>query len=568
MNTMSAVREISKGREDWKKKKDDVIRLIKSQEFDRERIILFASGWCENSILVKTAICKEETWKRIEEDNRHRWDDMTMDTSLWCGMVEGGGQAPRIEYGEEKMRIGGDKHENPGAADRVVEHRTFEGMTGRKDYYDIRQELLWAHGLHWVRENKAWCRLDDNGDVEDVIKIEEIDNTKIIHANSEMMEMQTTARGELILLVFDCMWTRENFKEWKIQETKKRIEASVGLYYEEHEEEDQGWIRGVKVIRKRHDKYTLAAHINSKTTEKRYEEFLVCDWRHRRLVKMTLEPKNMTSYYENAEGKPYEISPIFFDGEVLSKYKMDKEKYTLTASSITCRNAWHIKSWDYNEEGQVFAYAKDLAGIPYEEQMHWKQFNEKPKAWLPERTIRTDFIGKWREIEPGIERLIETIRRIMRNKPEWFEAEMDELEEQIQYPLSRSKDEWAQSIAAMQQVVVEGLKAQGLKRICIRRGKGNITEDEKKWRGIRWAQEALVYGGMDKKEAEKTVESLKELQQVRSWMWGHKRGESWSEKVRDLLEEYGTAREHVRGMAERCAESLDTLHKMLNKEQE
>jgi len=42
--------------------------------------------------------------------------------------------------------------------------------TEDKHYYEIAQFLTQAHNLHWTPERRAWCPLDGNGDVEDVIK--------------------------------------------------------------------------------------------------------------------------------------------------------------------------------------------------------------------------------------------------------------------------------------------------------------------------------------------------------------------------------------------------------------
>jgi hypothetical protein len=37
---------------------------------------------------------------------------------------------------------------------------------------------------------------------------------------------------------------------------------------------------------------------------------------------------------------------------------------------------------DVNEEGQIHAYIVDLRNLPYEERLHWKAYNEPPKAGI------------------------------------------------------------------------------------------------------------------------------------------------------------------------------------------
>ena len=89
------------------------------------------------------------------------------------------------------------------------------------------------------------------------------------------------------------------------------------------------------------------------------------------------------------------MSPVFFNAEVLHKYKADTEKYTLEDRSINCRGTWSLQTYDVNEAGQVHTYLRYLGYLPYKEQLYWQSFNEWPKAALSERAIATDFKGEF-----------------------------------------------------------------------------------------------------------------------------------------------------------------------------
>ena len=574
MNVMETVRNAAKGHENWVEKKDAIIRLLKSQEYGTDRIILLARSGIENTILIKGAVCKEERWETLREDEKDRWDDTNSGRPVWCGMVSGGGEPDRIEYGSQPIKVGGG-----GIQDRSIEatalvaDRYFEGRMGRKDSLELWQDLEWGQDLHWMRERKAWCRLDNNGDIAEIVKIDEreeerrhyMKHSTIVHADSETMEMQMVGKGDVLLLVFDCCWMKEGFHGYMNQEEESRIDADAGLYYIEHREEDQGWIRGIKVVKSHNDKYSLASRINSKDEEEKYAEFIVEDWRHKRLTTTKIGPSDTTSYFEKAEGKPYGVSPVYFRGEVLDKYRNNREKYTLESDSVGCRNTWHLSPLRVNDAGQIFTYAIYLGRLPYEEQLHWRQYNEEPKGDLPERIVRTDFLGQYGEAEPGIGQLKEMIKKICKKGSSWFHAEIDELDETLQYPLGSSTVIWAECISSMQKVVCEGLVQRELRKMCPDAGRNCHRKDERqKWGSIRWAEEALVGAGMERTEAKKAVQPLQDLRETRNWMSAHKRGPSWGEKVTDLLEEHGSPRKHVENVAERCREALELLDKKLS----
>ena len=87
----------------------------------------------------------------------------------------------------------------------------------------------------------------------------------------------------------------------------------------------------------------------------------------------------LDSYFRDT-GKPFEVSPVFFNPEVLTKYKSNHEKYDLDDRHIHCYGAWSLKTYSINEEGQVHTYLCYLGQLPYKEQLHWKQYNEEPKS--------------------------------------------------------------------------------------------------------------------------------------------------------------------------------------------
>ena len=123
-------------------------------------------------------------------------------------------------------------------------------------------------------------------------------------------------------------------------------------------------------------------HLDEPTTQEsvpeEYESFLAFDWKNREIKEISCSPTALVDYFTESE-LPYQLTPAFFRPEVLSKFKGDREKYSLTDRSIFCRGSWHLQTYDINAEGQVHTYLVYLGRLPHEEQLHLEQYNEEPK---------------------------------------------------------------------------------------------------------------------------------------------------------------------------------------------
>lgn len=134
------------------------------------------------------------------------------------------------------------------------------------------------------------------------------------------------------------------------------------------------------------------------------------------------------------------MRPAFFRPEVLSKYKADSDKYTLGDSSISCRGAWHLDTYDVNEAGQVHTYLVYLRKLPYEEQLDRKAHNEPPKGPISERARRADFEGRWTfDYDPLIS-LRDALRGLREQMVPWWTLRSDDLIEQVHYPVTEGAE--------------------------------------------------------------------------------------------------------------------------------
>jgi hypothetical protein len=141
----------------------------------------------------------------------------------------------------------------------------------------------------------------------------------------------------------------------------------------------------------------------------------------------------MASYFE-ASPLPFQISPVFFNAAVLEKYKADPEKYSLEHRSISCRNAWHLQSYDVNDAGQVHTYICYLGDLPHSEQLYWKSFNEEPKSPISRRAFTTDFEGEWYKAPDPLRDLQAMLTELHTSGFKWFTLREPNLVNQVALP--------------------------------------------------------------------------------------------------------------------------------------
>ena len=207
------------------------------------------------------------------------------------------------------------------------------------------------------------------------------------------------------------------------------------------------------------------------TAPRKYERFIAMDWRNRCIREISTDPSATTSYAE-ARGNdyPFEVSPAFFHVDVLQRYKSDSDKYTVEDRSITCRNAWYLRGYDINEEGQVHAYICDLRHLPHKEQLYWKSFNERPKGTISRRAMANDFEGRWWSPDDPLLQIKERLRGWEREDVWWWKAKSSSQYDAVSYPSGDNRDEWGEAFLNLCKLVTEGFPKKKLATYVVKRG--------------------------------------------------------------------------------------------------
>ena len=298
-------------------------------------------------------------------------------------------------------------------------YRQYYGRAkGKENYYEFNQIVTHPLDLHWSEKHNSYCRTDEQGDEIEIVKIINHNDVSLILVRRKVFEKLLYLGDWCLVRYFSFIrfnaespsydsFTREVY-EPKEYEAKFKIIRCRDEYVE---------FRGAQIERARTPKAQLLSwrfSDNEEEIEKKYAEFIVHDWKNKKILKnYSIDPKNFANYFTKSD-LPFETSPIFFKAEVLDKYKNNPDKYELQERTISCRGGWYLETYDINQYNQVHTYAVYLARLPYKEQLHWLQYNEAPKGDISKRAFQTDFEAKFPYENPLLQQLqesLETLRK-------------------------------------------------------------------------------------------------------------------------------------------------------------
>ena len=69
-----------------------------------------------------------------------------------------------------------------------------------------------------------------------------------------------------------------------------------------------------------------------------------------------------------------------------------------------------------NDAGQIHTYICYLGELPYEEQLHWKSFNEEPRAGISQRALLNDFEAEPSDIVDPLVQILHIVKAWDRTK--------------------------------------------------------------------------------------------------------------------------------------------------------
>lgn len=534
----------------------DMLRYNASDPEELIVLALSATKLGHASVFVHTAVVRSDHPGLNDQEGLLRWScSPFLQSAATMGAVIKGGE---VCFEPREQRWGTDALVGSSP---LVYGRSWDALNEPEGlYYEIAQPYIHHLEVHWRKERSAYCRFDRRGDWEDVVSITKKssnDEVTLITFKRDPLDQYLVEHDSVLVRLFDFTFLHSRDGSWR--ESKRMgydMEGGVAYLRQMAGDGSMSAVRGVQIVQPRLSREDVEHRIvnwhevNPEPTEP--VEYIILDLRHNRTTTVSTDPTTTTDYFSAVENSlPYETSPAFFRADVLLKYKGDNDKYTVLENQITCRGGWELRSYSVNEAGQVTAYICDLRNLPYEEQLHWSGFNERPKASLSDRAFTTDFLGQWPETMTSREELIDILDRWRRLNVSWWKWRPDDSPDRlIVVPRTGSRNEWAQALMDLSNGVNEGFVVRELRRILTVEG----VEVDNQWGSIVLLERILqARGGL---EQGAQLSGLRELNRGRRFSGVHVRGSQAREYVGAVLTNHETYTAHFEHLCERLASDL------------
>lgn len=529
----------------WIEQKDFLAFL--RDERRREEVVLYAG--LTHCFLYGIAVPTFAT-NPINVDDLIGWSCNPFST--W-GLCHGyrDGSAERQMWVEPPLSNCGSKTLSLG--EQLLFIREFEGYRDNRTYVEVSQKAAHLLGVHYVPERNAYCRLDENGDLEDVVRIYTLNDGRIVTIKREDLDVLLLILKSSYILLFDSTrFEPKNFSSWGDGSEAPVSITDEHLYYRGRTNPGcESYLRGCQIMAPvMNDR--LQRRLMFKSPEpKQYASFIAQDWKHGLVHECSCDPIQLGNYFV-ASDLPFATSPAFFRPEVLLKYKADPDKYQIERRSIHCRGTWSLRSYDVNDAGQIHAYLGDLNHLPYAEQLYWKSFNEAPKSGISARAYKSDFLAEWDDSPDPLASLKQRLEALRDRHTAWWSLKDVQLLDRVHYPLTSSQEEWANELLKLDQLVVEGFSRSYFKS----KAEATGIKIEPQWASLKLISEVLLHAKVNEDEANAIVSPLKSLHDLRSKMKGHAGG-SDAKALRDtMIAKHGDLKSHFRALAGDCDRSI------------
>lgn len=424
--------------------------------------------------------------------------------------------------------------------------------------------------IHFVEERNSYCRLNDDGDLEDIISVYEekgadwSERVTIVTVRAKEFSeyMRLSEMGAVVFFDFTRL-RHGSFNGWSGQKSFDQKARDL-FYHGGLMPGHASYVNGRLIARPAvtYEEIVKARQEARNPSNRQYASFKIINLKTAERIEITCDPKGLSNYFQPDLPLPLEMSPAFFRAEVLQRYKANPDKYELTDRSIYCRGTWSLKTYDINDAEQVHTYLRYLSDLPYKEQLYWQSFNEWPKAPLSERAITTDFKGEFYLGHDPLNTLKYKLQGLDRKPPAWWQRRGDEVTNAVHYPVTSSSAEWANEILALDQLVVEGFHVKGLRSLAKKLGRA----PEPEWQSLKLLEECLIGVGLDADEAKVAINSLRTLRELRNIVKGHAAVSQKREREKQILKSSGTFRSHFTSLAADCNSTIAVIMKNLGKD--
>ena len=524
-----------------------------------DELIIYASG---EYTFMHTVVVNETDISSIDIDDLLIWSGGPFET---CAGYVSGTRRPGVWIERDQYHMMSKSLEK---AKPLIFLRRVSGLQETNaSYFEVLQEYSHLADIHWRPEQSAHCNFDERGDWQQVVSITTRGDSDIhlVSFRREQIEQYLATSNSVLVRMFDFSLLRySEFTGWPDDPEVLIQESDEFFYRQKLDHGKAAYTRGVQIIRPAHSKSQIFASIGGgwrRSENRKYCEFIAQDWRNECITNISTHPSATTSYFDaHKNSLPFDTSPAFFRPEVLLRYKNDRDKYTINEEHrfINCRGGWELKTYDINEAGQVHAYLCYLRNLPYEEQLYWRSFNEKPRASISERAFMNDFEGEPSDAVPPLTNILSVVRRWADSDLDWWQLADHILLERVNTPVADNRDEWAQAFVDLSKLVIESFRIRTIRS----RLEARCVPFDKSTGSLVLLEKILAtyYTDPDKTR----LDGLRTVQRIRSKASAHFGGSEAAELASGAISDYGSYKAHFEAICNTAICELELIEEALS----
>lgn len=422
---------------------------------------------------------------------------------------------------------------NEEGIEPLVIYRNFHGI--REPFFEVAQEFRLFHNLFHDTSHNRYFHFDDYGDETEAVRYE--DNSVEIRVDL-LLNFCAMKQMTLAFYVDSFRHSSQTLKQLGLKEIHLPFSDSTNSYYVSLVQEPNLLRTEFKTFsRLLGKKYFLPGPMPPERDEKdeTYQEFIINTDAVGKPIKSTCNPEELDNYFGKNSGAPHYLTPIFFRGEVLSKYYADPAKYSVSDGILRCGGLWSLQI-DNDHSDYVVVYLGDLGKyLSEKERNYWLSFNIPPDGRkISQTNFRRSFLAEF--VDPKRPDLMfkhEYVRfqRDFREAHGWdffkpLHADDHHFFTGLRLPLKDSQSEFDAQLLALTKIIVDSINEEE-----IANGLKTVSKDDK---GITKLEKFFSEHGFMTADYTHLVKFLRVLQDLRSKSVAHRKGSNYEKLVEDL----------------------------------
>jgi hypothetical protein len=271
--------------------------------------------------------------------------------------------------------------------------------------------------------------------------------------------------------------------------------------------------------------------------EKRCLDFIIGVDNEDNDIEETCNEKELSSFFVNT-GKANYLTPVYFKNEVLQKYYQNPRRYTVSPGYLHSLDMWGV-SFDINKSNLVHVWLGDLGRLPYEEQLHFRQYNVRPSGGITTEFYDTQILAKFSETKEPIHLLKKSLKEVNKSSLEKLGFKIfQELTDDdahayktIHVPTTNEPKELDEQLIYLSKILSDSIDKAKIKSRIIWRP--STPEEDTHLRFLEKLLEETF--GVENTKTSEIVQPLRLLQRLRSQSAAHRK----STEFRDTLSKLG-----------------------------